>query len=205
MSPARTAPPPAAAAELVRCAWCGSDPLYVAYHDTEWGVPERDDRALYEKLVLDGFQAGLAWITVLRKREAFRAAFKGFDPARVARFGERDIERLLADAGIIRHRGKIEAAIAGARAVLALQEQGGQGAFSRFIWDVVDGRPIQNHHRRLEDVPAETEMSRRLSLALKARGFRFCGPTITYAFAQAIGLVNDHLTSCFRHRELADG
>ena len=185
---------------LTRCHWPGDDPLYIAYHDEEWGVPEHDSRALYEKLVLDGFQAGLSWITILRKREAFRKAFKGFDPARVARFTDKDIERLLADPGIVRHRGKIEGAVAGARATLDLDAEGG---LSRFLWDFVEGRPIQNAFKSKGDVPAETALSRDISKALKARGFKFCGPTIVYAFMQAVGMVNDHVVTCFRHRELA--
>jgi DNA-3-methyladenine glycosylase I len=183
-----------------RCPWCGSDPLYVAYHDLEWGVPERDPRALWEKLVLDGFQAGLAWITILRKREAFRAAFEGFDPEKVARWGEPQIARALGDAGIVRHRGKIEATVAGARIWLEMQEQGG---FDRFLWDFVDGAPLQNRFESMAQVPAETPLSREMSRALKSRGFKFAGPTIVYAFMQATGLVNDHLTPCPRHAEVA--
>lgn len=180
-----------------RCCWCGDDPLYVAYHDTEWGVPERDPRALWEKLILDGFQAGLAWITILRKRDAFRAGFAGFDPEMVARFGEADIDRLLADPGIVRHRGKIEATIGNARAYLAIQDRVG---FDRYLWDFVDGEPLQNTFTTSAEVPAQTDLSRRVSKALKADGFRFCGPTIVYAFMQATGLVNDHLVDCPRHR-----
>ena len=183
-----------------RCPWCGTDPLYVAYHDTEWGVPERDGRALWEKLVLDGFQAGLAWITILRKREAFRAAFRGFDPGEIARWDEAEVARCLADPGIVRHRGKIEAAIGNARAYLALEERQG---FSAFLWDFVDGRPVQNAPGSMSDVPAETATSRAMSKALKAEGFKFCGPTIVYAFMQASGLVNDHLVTCPRHAEVA--
>ncbi|MGM0585092.1 MAG: DNA-3-methyladenine glycosylase I [Pseudomonadota bacterium] len=183
-----------------RCPWCGADPRYVAYHDAEWGVPERDSRALFEKLVLDGFQAGLAWITILRKREAFRARFAGFDPVRLARWGEPEIAAALADPGIVRHRGKIEAAVTGARAWLEIEADQG---FSRFLWDFVDHRPLQNRFGSPAEVPAETPLSREVSKALRARGFRFCGPTITYAFMQATGLVNDHLTGCFRHEEVA--
>ena len=182
-----------------RCPWPGEDPLYVTYHDTEWGVPEWSDRALFEKLVLDGFQAGLAWITILRKREAFRTAFDGFDPARIAAYGPEEVARLLQDPGIVRHRGKIEATIGNAQAWLTLMER--DGGFSGFIWDFVDGAPVQNNWRTLKEVPAETEMSRRLSKALKQAGFRFCGPTIVYAFAQAVGMVNDHLVSCPRHSD----
>ncbi|MEL7461238.1 MAG: DNA-3-methyladenine glycosylase I [Pseudomonadota bacterium] len=182
-----------------RCDWCGDDPQYVAYHDAEWGVPDQDGRALWEKLVLDGFQAGLAWITILRKREGFRAAFEGFDPATVAAFDDADIQRLLQDAGIVRHRGKIEAAITGAQAYL---DMGGTTAFSDFCWSYVDGTPIQNHFATMAEVPAETPLSKQISKDLKARGFKFCGPTIVYAWMQACGLVNDHLISCPRHKEL---
>lgn len=185
-----------------RCWWAGTDPLYVAYHDTDWGVPERDDRALFEKLLLDGFQAGLSWITILRKREAFREAFHDFDAQRIARFGPADVERLMGNAGIVRNRAKIEAAIGSARAYLAIQE--GQG-FSAFLWDFVDGRPLQPNLATRADVPTETEVSRRMSKALKARGFGFCGPTIVYAFMQATGMTNDHLTGCHRHAALSGG
>jgi DNA-3-methyladenine glycosylase I len=183
-----------------RCGWCGTDPTYVAYHDSEWGVPERDSRALWEKLVLDGFQAGLSWITILKKRENFRAAFDGFDPVQIAGWGEAEVARLLADPGIVRHRGKIEATIGNARAWIALEEAGG---FARFVWDRVDGVPVQNAYRTLDEVPAETPLSRALSRDLKAAGFRFCGPTIVYAWLQATGVVNDHLTGCFRHDQVA--
>jgi DNA-3-methyladenine glycosylase I len=184
-----------------RCGWVNAaDPLYVAYHDEEWGVPEYDSRALYEKLVLDGFQAGLSWITILRKRENFRAAFAGFEPARVARFGERDIKRLLADAGIVRSRAKIEAAIAGARLWLDMAERGED--FSEFLWGFVDGRPIQNKWESFRAIPAKTEVSEKLAKALKQRGFKFCGPVIVYAFMQAVGMVNDHEKACPRWRAL---
>lgn len=192
--------PPLHADGRLRCAWHGTDPLYVAYHDTEWGVPERDDRALFEKLVLDGFQAGLSWITILRKRENFRRVFAGFDPAAMARFEAAHVEALLLDAGIIRHRGKIEGAIASARAWLEIQERQG---FSRFLWDFVDGRPIDGQRRAAADIPTQTELSRRVSRELKQAGFAFCGPTIVYAFMQAVGMVNDHVTPCFRHAECA--
>lgn len=185
---------------MERCGWCGTDPIYVAYHDTERGVPERDPRALWEKLVLDGFQAGLSWITILRKRPAFRAAFAGFDPEAIASWGEADIARLLGDRGIVRHRGKIAATIGNARAYL---EIGAEDGFADFVWRHVDGVPLQNGFATLADVPAETELSRQLSKALKARGFRFCGPTIVYAWMQACGLVNDHLVSCPRHPQIA--
>jgi DNA-3-methyladenine glycosylase I len=184
---------------LIRCNWRGmaGDPLYEAYHDQEWGVPERDPVALWEKLVLDGFQAGLAWITILRKREAFRAAFAGFNPEAVARFGEADRARLLADAGIVRSAAKIDAAISGARIFLDMREAGED--FSDFLWSFTDGRPIQTFREGLADVPAETPLSREISAALKARGFRFVGPVIVYAYMQAVGMVNDHLVSCHRH------
>lgn len=186
--------------DLPRCAWPGDDPLYRAYHDGEWGVPEHDSRALWEKLVLDGFQAGLSWITILRKRDNFRRAFAGFDPETVARWGEPEVARLVTDAGIIRHRGKIEAAITGARAFITLEERNG---FSTFVWDHVQGTPVQNHWHRPEEVPTDTEISARLSRNLRRAGFRFCGPVITYAWMQACGLVNDHLTTCHRHAPCA--
>ncbi len=181
---------------LHRCAWCGTDPLYVAYHDGEWGVPEHDARALWEKLVLDGFQAGLAWITILKKREAFRAAFDGFDPERVARYGEADRARLMADAGIVRSGAKIDAAIRGARVWLDMRERGED--FSGWLWGLVDGRPIQTAPATMAEVPAQTAVSVAMAKALKARGFGFCGPVITYAFMQATGMVNDHVEGCFR-------
>jgi DNA-3-methyladenine glycosylase I len=183
-----------------RCWWPGTDPFYVEYHDTEWGVPEFDDRALFEKLILDGFQAGLSWITILRKRENFRRAFAGFDPAVIARFDQAQVEALMLDPGIVRNRAKIEATIAGARAWLVIQERGG---FSRFLWDFIDGRPVQPKLKTRRDVPTETEVSRRISKALKAEGFNFVGPTIVYAFMQAVGMTNDHLTGCYRHAECA--
>jgi DNA-3-methyladenine glycosylase I len=188
--------------DRIRCPWPGTDPLYIAYHDTEWGVPELDDRALYEKLVLDGFQAGLSWITILRKRENFRKAFDNFNPARIARYSEPKIARLLKDEGIIRHRGKIEAAIRGAQAWERMMETH-DGGFAGFIWKFVDGRPRQNAWASMRKVPAETDMSRALSRELKKEGFNFCGPVIVYAFAQAVGMVNDHVTDCFRHRDCA--
>ena len=185
-----------------RCTWPGENPLYVAYHDEEWGVPEFDARALYEKLILDGFQAGLAWITILRKRENFRRAFNGFEPERIARYGERQIARLLADEGIIRSRAKIEATIKGAKLWLEIEEKE-PGGFTEFIWKHVDGRPKINRFRTLKQIPAETAMSRALSKELKGRGFNFCGPVIVYAFAQAVGMVNDHVMTCQRHDECA--
>ena len=178
---------------MERCGWVGGDQIYKEYHDTEWGVPEYDARALWEKLVLDGFQAGLSWITILKKREAFREAFEGFDPERVARMGDADVERLLQNAGIVRHRGKIESAIRGARVFLELDD------FSKLMWDYVDGAPIQNGFTTLAEVPAETALSKQVSKDLKKMGFNFCGPTIVYAWMQACGLVNDHLVSCHRH------
>ena len=176
-----------------RCDWCGTDPLYVAYHDTEWGVPERDGRALWEKLVLDGFQAGLAWITILRKRDAFREAFEGFDPERIAGWGEPEVQRLLGNAGIVRSRAKIEATIRGARAYLDIEAAEG---FAPFVWSFVGGAPLQNPVAGRGDVPTQTAESAALAKALKARGFGFCGPVITYAFMQACGLVNDHYLTC---------
>lgn len=183
-----------------RCPWCGTDPLYVDYHDSEWGVPEWDGRALWEKLILDGFQAGLAWITILRKRDAFRSAFAGFRPEIVAGWGETEIARLLSDPGIVRHRGKIGGAIRSARAYLAIEEQ---MPFSEYLWRHLDGRPLQNRFSQMSEIPAETDLSKRLSKALKGDGFTFCGPTITYAFMQATGMVNDHLVTCPRHRAVA--
>ena len=185
-----------------RCAWPGVDPLYIAYHDTEWGVPEYDPRALYEKLVLDGFQAGLSWITILRKRENFRKAFDGFDPAKIASYGKRDVDRLMQNEGIVRSPAKIAAAIKGAQIWLEIQEKE-TGGFSDLIWKHVEGRPLFNQHRTARVVPAQTEMSENLAKELKQRGFNFCGPVIVYAFAQAIGMVNDHLVTCFRHAECA--
>jgi DNA-3-methyladenine glycosylase I len=184
----------------LRCPWPGTDPLYLAYHDTEWGVPEWDDRALFEKLILDGFQAGLAWITILRKRPAFRAAFDGFEPEAIVRYDAAKVAALMADAGIVRNRAKIEGTITGARAWLELREREG---FSRYLWGFFDGRPQQNQFRRTDEVPAETPLSQKISKDLRARGFNFCGPTIIYAFTQAVGMVNDHLVGCFRHPECA--
>ena len=188
--------------EKQRCTWPGQDPLYVAYHDEEWGVPEYDDRALFEKLVLDGFQAGLSWITILRKRENFRKAFDGFNPEKIVRYGEPKILKLLQDEGIIRHRGKIEGTVKNARAWLDIMDKQPDG-FSGFLWKYVDGKPKQNNFETMKQVPAETPMSQALSKELKKQGFTFCGPTIVYAFAQAVGMVNDHTTNCFRHKECA--
>jgi len=184
-----------------RCWWAGHDPVYVTYHDTEWGVPEHDGRALYEKLILDGFQAGLSWITILRRREGFRRAFNGFDPEAIARFTETDVERLMGDTGIIRNRAKIVGTIAGAKAFLAIEERG--PGFSTFLWDFVGGEPVQGRAAERAGIATETEVSRRLSKALKAEGFAFCGPTIVHAFMQAVGMVNDHLVGCHRHAPCA--
>jgi DNA-3-methyladenine glycosylase I len=183
-----------------RCPWPGQDPLYLAYHDEEWGVPEHDDRALFEKFILDGFQAGLSWITILRRREAFRRAFDRFDPEKIARYDGKKLAALMQDESIIRNRAKIEAAVTSARAYLALQEKEG---FSRYLWNFVDGRPIDNKFRRHTEIPAATPLSERISKDLKQRGFKFCGPTIVYAFCQATGMVNDHLVSCWRHEACA--
>lgn len=188
--------------DKARCAWPGADPLYVAYHDKEWGVPEYDDRALYEKLVLDGFQAGLSWITILRKRENFRKAFHGFQPEKIARYGKRDMERLLKNEGIIRSRAKIEATIKGAKLWLDIMEKE-SGGFRQLIWKHVDGKPQINHFKSINQVPAKTAMSEGLAKELKQRGFNFCGPVIVYAFAQAVGMVNDHVVTCYRHKDLA--
>ena len=179
-----------------RCPWPGDDPLYLAYHDEEWGVPERDDRALYEKLVLDGFQAGLSWITILRKREAFRAAFDQFDPEKIARYDRAKVDALMQDKGIVRNRAKIESTITSARAWLKIQE--GEG-FSNYLWGFFDGRTIKNSYRDVTEVPAQTPLSARIAKDLKGKGFNFCGPTVVYAFCQATGMVNDHLVHCWRH------
>ena len=178
---------------MERCGWVGDDDLYRAYHDTEWGVPEYDSRALWEKLILDGFQAGLSWITILRKRDAFREAFQGFDPNIIATWGEPEVQRLLANPGIVRHRGKIEATIGNA---LVWQRIEAEQGFDRYLWEYVGGAPVQNRWTRLDEVPAYTEISTAISKDLRKRGFKFCGPTIVYAFMQAVGMVNDHLTTC---------
>ena len=183
--------------EIIRCRWAGSDPLYCQYHDEEWGVPNYDSRALWEMLMLEGFQAGLAWIIILRKREAFRKAFKNFDPAKVARFNEDDITRLLADSGIVRARAKIEATIKGAQIYLDMQKSGDD--FSKFVWNFVGGKPMQN----TGPVPAQTPLSEQISKVLKKRGFKFVGPTIVYAWMQAVGMVNDHTPDCFRRKALS--
>jgi DNA-3-methyladenine glycosylase I len=181
---------------LCRCPWPGRDPVYLAYHDHEWGLPERDSRALYEKLVLDGFQAGLSWIAILRKRDNFRAAFDGFDPEKIAAYDDARLASLMQNAGIVRNRAKIAGAVASARAFLDIEA--GQG-FSSYLWDFVDGRPIVNRFDSMAQVPAATPLSEKLARDLKRRGFKFCGPTIVYAFMQAVGMVNDHLAGCWRH------
>jgi DNA-3-methyladenine glycosylase I len=184
-----------------RCVWCGADPVYVAYHDTEWGVPEYGDRALFEKLILDGFQAGLSWITILKKRDNFRRAFDNFEPAKIARYDARKLNALMNDAGIVRNRQKIDGARQSARAWLEIMEKG--PGFSKLLWGFVDGKPKINRLRSQKHILAETPVSQAMSRELKARGFNFCGPTIVYAFMQATGMVNDHLTSCYRHPELS--
>jgi DNA-3-methyladenine glycosylase I len=188
----------------IRCGWRGmvGDPLYEAYHDTEWGVPEYDSRALWEKLVLDGFQAGLAWITILRKRDAFRAAFDNFDPEKIAGYDEADRARLMADAGIIRSNAKIDAAIGSAKIYLAMRDAGEN--FSEFCWAFTGGKPIQNSFSEISQVPAQTPLAMEVSKALKAKGFKFVGPVIVYAWMQAVGMVNDHMTCCFRHDSIRD-
>lgn len=184
-----------------RCPWPGeNNPLYTSYHDEEWGVPEYDDQALFKKLLLDGFQAGLSWITILRKRDNFRAAFDNFDPERIANYREADVERLMGNAGIVRNRAKILAATGSAKAWLEIMEQDG---FSQYLWNYVDGAPIQNSYSAMSEVPGETALSQQISKDLKARGFKFVGPTIVYAFMQAVGMVNDHLVGCYRHSECA--
>jgi len=178
---------------ICRCKWCGTDPVYVSYHDTEWGVPEYDSRALFEKLQLDGFQAGLSWITILRKREAFRKAFDDFNPEKMARYRPAKLERLMNDAGIVRNRLKIEASVSNAQAYLAMPD------FSAYLWDFLDGRPLQNKLRNSKQIQASTPLAEKISKDMKKRGFRFVGPTIVYAFMQACGLVNDHMIDCHRH------
>lgn len=182
-----------------RCAWCGNDPLYIEYHDKEWGVPEFDDRKLFGMLLLEGAQAGLSWITILRKREAYFEAFDGFDPERIARYDEPRIAELLQNEGIVRNKLKVRSAVKNARGYLDIMER--EGSFSRFLWDFIDGRPIQNDWQSLEGMPAQTDISLAMSKALKKRGFNFVGPTITYAFMQAVGMVNDHVVDCFRHEQ----
>ncbi len=185
--------------EKIRCEWCGTDPLYVAYHDEEWGVPEFDDRQLFAKLILDGAQAGLSWITILRKRENYWAAFDGFDPEKIARYDEQKIAELLQNPGIVRNRLKMQSAVKNAQGFLQIMEE--HGSFSDYLWQFVDGRPIQNPWRTLADFPAETAESQAMSRGLKSYGFNFVGPTICYAFMQAVGMVNDHVIDCFRDAE----
>jgi len=182
-----------------QCGWYGIDEIYIRYHDDEWGVPERDSRALFEKLILDGFQAGLSWITILKKRAAFREAFDGFDPDLIAAYGPAKVDSLVQDRGIVRHRGKIEAAIGNARAWQRIQEN---DSFADFLWRYLDGTPLQNNFERTSEIPAQTPLSTKISKDLKAAGFKFCGPTIVYAFMQAVGMVNDHLVGCPRHLEV---
>ena len=184
-----------------RCTWCGTDPLYCAYHDEEWGVPLHDERALFEFLILEGAQAGLSWFTILKKREGYRRAFDHFDIERIARYGEADVARLMADAGIVRNRLKIESTITNARATLALRETA--GGLDAYFWNFVDGRPIDNVWKNIGQVPASTPLSDAISKDLKKRGFKFVGSTIVYAHMQATGMVNDHMVDCFRHREVA--
>jgi DNA-3-methyladenine glycosylase I len=191
---------PNAAATVHRCGWCGSDPLYLAYHDEEWGLPQHDDTRLFEFLVLEGAQAGLSWLTILRKREQYRQAFAGFDAERVARFGEREIARLLGNPGIVRNRLKIESAVRNARSVLAIRAA--HGSLDRFLWQFVDGLPVQNRWRSLQEIPASTPQSELMSRELRRLGCNFVGSTICYALMQAVGMVNDHLVDCFRHAEL---
>jgi len=183
-----------------RCAWAGEDPLYVDYHDRQWGVPEHDDRTLFEMLILEGAQAGLSWITILRKREGYRSLFAGFDPLKVARFDRRRIEKIMSDERIVRNRLKVESAVRNARVVLEIQAE--RGGLAVFLWDFVDGAPIVNRYRTLGEIPASTDRSVAMSKALKQRGMNFVGPTICYAFMQATGMVNDHVVDCFRWRPL---
>lgn len=182
---------------LHRCPWPGEDPLYIAYHDTEWGVPEWDDRALFEKLILDGFQAGLSWITILRKRDNFRKAFDDFEPAKIVRYSDKKVAALMNDAGIVRNRAKIEGTVNSAKAYLKIMEEG--PGFSAFLWDFVDGKPKINNFKTTASVPAATPISTKMSKELIGRGFKFVGPTIVYAFMQATGMVNDHLVTCHCH------
>ena len=186
---------------ISRCFWCGTDPFYMAYHDDEWGVPEYDSRALFEKLLLDGFQAGLSWITILRKRDAFREAFDGFEPETMARYNARKLQSLMKNEGIVRNRLKVEASVTNAQAYLKLSET---QDFSTYLWNFVGDKPLQNRFRSRRDVPAATPLAERVSKDLKKRGFRFCGPTIVYAFMQACGLVNDHMVACHRHGTFHD-
>jgi DNA-3-methyladenine glycosylase I len=185
-----------------RCDWCGNDPLYMAYHDEEWGVPVLDDRALFEKLILDGFQAGLSWITILRKRPNFIEAFDGFEPSVIARYDDKKIEELMQNAGIIRNRAKIVGTVKGAQLYLDIMEK--ENGFSNLLWGFLDGKPLQNSCKSMADVPTETDISRAMSKELKSRGFKFVGPTIVYAFMQAVGMVNDHMVGCHRYHAVAE-
>jgi DNA-3-methyladenine glycosylase I len=185
---------------MARCEWSGSDPLYIAYHDEEWGVPVHDDRLLYEFLVLEGAQAGLSWLTILRKRENYRTAFENFDFERIAVYTDKDLERLLGDPGIVRNRLKLQSAIRNARSVLEIRKE--FGSLDSYLWDFVGGSPIQNNWKSMAELPAKTDLSEAMSKDLKKRGFNFIGPTICYAFMQAIGMVNDHTTDCFRYNEI---
>ncbi len=189
--------------DKIRCTWPGDDHLYVAYHDEEWGVPVYDSQQLFEKLILDGFQAGLSWITILRKKDGFLSAFDNFDPEKIVRYDEKDIERLMNDKGIIRNRLKIQSTITNARVYLDM-EKDKQGGFSEFLWSFTGGKIIQNEWQTMEQLPVATAESEAMSKALKKKGFKFCGPTICYAFMEAVGMVNDHKTSCFRHAELSE-
>jgi DNA-3-methyladenine glycosylase I len=186
--------------QITRCSWAGAEPIYVDYHDREWGVPNGDSQKLFEKIILEGFQAGLSWITILRKREHFRKVFDGFDAAKIARYGQKKKDALLADPGIVRNRLKVDAAVENARAYLDLSEK---QSFAAFLWDFVDGVPVQNGFKALSDIPGSTPVSKAISKELKARGFRFVGPTTVYAMMQSAGMVNDHLTSCHRHDDCA--
>ncbi len=187
---------------MTRCGWCTDHPLYIGYHDQEWGVPSRDDRHLFEMLILEGAQAGLNWLTILKKREGYRKAYRGFDPVKVARFGVKDAARLLQDDGIVRNRLKVAASIGNARAYLEVQRE--YGSFARYLWNFVDGGPVQNRFAALADIPASTPLSDRISKDLKRRGFKFVGSTIVYAYLQAVGVVNDHTIDCFRHAEVKE-
>ena len=185
---------------ITRCSWCGTDPLYADYHDQEWGVPVHDDRKLFEFLILEGAQAGLSWLTILRKRENYRIAFHGFDPKKIAKYADKDVQRLLLDPGIVRNRLKIESTIRNARGVLKIIDE--FGSLDKYFWSFVDYKPIQNTWSSLSKLPASTEMSDKLSKDLKKRGFNFIGTTICYSFMQAVGMVNDHVVDCFRHKEV---
>ncbi|MCF8474798.1 MAG: DNA-3-methyladenine glycosylase I [Emcibacter sp.] len=184
--------------DIIRCSWCGNDPIYVAYHDEEWGVPVYDSRSLFEKLILDGFQAGLSWITILKRKDGFLKAFDNFDPEKIAQYNDHDVERLMNDTGIIRNRLKILSTIKNAQIYCEMEREKPQ-SFSEFLWSFTNGQTIQNKWHDMSDIPAETKPSQAMSKALKVRGFKFCGPTICYAFMQAVGMVNDHTTNCFRH------